>query len=265
MGNIVHTRIISEFIVYARAFFLKNLEANQLIAGETQNFPYKYMVGSNSPATAFEIWWYANQANADAKLNRLINADRLPSARFVPGTPNTADVNADELQDGIVALTAPASNGYENPVGVIEMVQDTGDFIEPYIYLLNDTLTISTDAFKDETFKYWIGTPAITAFHLEWYANRLDEKLMVRRLTDMDRLPRAVFTPAIPNTDAEPTELQEGTLRLYRPVSATPYTSFVGALCIEQNLNQQITTRTQEIVTTTPNLRAQVFSNWHRR
>lgn len=237
MSSIIEMRAITRTTgaLYARAFFLKNPAATPLMAGETRNFAYKYSVGSNSPATAFEIAWYTNQADADARLNRLTDPKRLPSVQFVPETPNTTDVDPDELQDGIAVLTAPAANGYENPVGVIEMAQDTGDSIQPHIYLLSDALTISTDAFKDYTFRYWIGNPAITAFHLEWYANRLDANLMVRQLTNTERLPRPVFTPETPNTDAEPTQRQEGTLRLYRPESAMPYTSVVGLLCINQD------------------------------
>lgn len=252
--------------VYARAFFLKNPAATPLMAGETRNFAYKYSVGSNSPATAFEIAWYTNQADADARLNRLTDTQRLPSVQFVPETPNTADVDPDELQDGIAVLTAPAENGYENPVGVIEMTQETGDFIEPYIYLLSDALTISTNAFKDYTFRYWIGNPAIRAFHLEWYANRLDANLMVRQLTDTDRLPRPVFTPETPNTDAEPTQLQEGTLRLYRPESATPYTSVVGLLCINQDETVIQTTKKvrQKVNPFERNRRPPHYPQWER-
>lgn len=235
--------------VYARAFFLRTPAAHPLMAGETRNFPFKYSVGRNSPATAFEMVWYTHQADADARLNRLTDTQRLPRVRFFPETPNTeTDVDAEEFQDGIAVLTAPVSNGYENPVGVIEMAQETGDFIEPHIYLLNDTLTMTRDAFQDYTFRYWIGNPAITAFHLEWYANRLDANLRVRQLTDTDRLPRAVFFPETPNTDAEPTQRQEGRLRLHRPESATPYVSVVALLCIHQDALRQTREKAREKV-----------------
>lgn len=229
-----YTAIFTTEIVYARAFFLTSPAEHPLMPGETRLYPFKWTVGSRSPATGFRLDWYATRADADARRNKLTDTDRLPSAEFLPATPSGTD--ADALQDGTVILTAPASNGYENPVGIIEMVQDTGDFIKPHIYLLNDTLETFFDVeFREYQFRYWIGHPAIDMFEVAWYANRLDANLMVDRLTDADRLPRAVFIPATPNTEGVEAEtLQNGILRLYRPVSDTPYKTAVGLLCVRQ-------------------------------
>ncbi len=230
-----HAAIFTTEIVYARAFFLTSPTERPLTPGETRQYPLKYMVGNRSSATAFRLDWYATRADADARQNKLTDTDRLPTAQFIPATPNT-DGAADALKDGTVLLTAPASNGYENPVGIIEMVQDTGDFIKPHIYLLNDTIETFFDVeFREYQLRYWVGYPAINMFEVAWYGNRSDANLMVDQLTDADRLPRVVFIPATPNTEnIEAGTLQNGVLRLYRPVSDTPYETAVGLLCVRQ-------------------------------
>ena len=232
MSKIVLTFL--SLITYARAFFVTEPDASPLEPGETRFYRMNYTRGFPA-ATAFEMAWYANRSDADAELNVLTDADRLPSAEYVPSIPNREGVEAEELQEGDVRLTAPESDGYENPVGVILLTQDTGT-IKPRIYLLSDTLEIPTGIrYLTYDFRYILGDPPIKSYHVEWYATQLDAKRQTNVLTDVDRLPRAEFFPSIPNReDVEPEDLQEGRLRLYRPVSSMPYTSAYGLLCVEQ-------------------------------
>jgi len=222
-------------IVYARVFFLTDPDVSLLMPGETRRFPIKYIRG-NPAATAFRLDWYASRLDADARQNRFTNAARLPTAQVVPAIPN-ADARPETLQDGTVLLTAPAANGYANPVGVILMVQET-ETIPPYLYLLSDEIVMPTEV-TEYAFKYRVGDPPATAFHLEWYATRLDANLQVRQLTDTDRLPRAEFIPTIPKTDADSETFQDGVLRLYPPVSDTPYRKAVGLLCMVQGTDKK--------------------------
>lgn len=235
-------------IDYARAFFVIPPDASPLMAGEQKTFPMKYDVG-NPTATAFELHWYATQTDADAFENRLTDASRLPTATFVPATPN----DATGLQDGNVFLTAPTTNGYENPVGVIEMTQDTGEFVEPYIYLTEDVLVWERyREYRDYQFKYWIGEPAVHLFHIEWYPTRVAANLRVNRLRDVSRLPRAVFTPETPNMDADADEVQEGTLRLYPSTDEYAYTRLEGLLCVsyltEIDANETTSVRNNQVL-----------------
>ena len=229
MSKIVLDSIID--ISYARAFFVTAPDASPLMPGETRFFPMHYTRG-DPPGTAFELVWYANRTDADAQEDELTDTDRLPSAAFSPFTPNQ-DAGAETLQDGDVRLTAPESNGYTNPVGVILVTQETGT-VEPLIYLLADTFDIPTTPFSDYDFRYFIGEPPIIAWAVEWYASRLDAKRQINRLTDTARLPRAAFSPFTPNQDAEPETLQDGMLRLHLPASNMPYSSAYGVLCVEQ-------------------------------
>ncbi len=234
-SQIVYTPLST--IIYARAFFLASLAERPLNPGETRLFPARYIIGKQKKATAYRLDWYANQADADARgLDgrgaKLTDTARLPMATFLPATPNlNGDPN--EQQDVSITLTAPTANGYENPVPVIEMEQETIT-TAPYLYLLDDEIQ-ATQAVTDYRFRYRVGDPAATAFVLEWYANRLDSLLMVDPLTDTERLPSAVFIPNTPNAiDVEPDAFQNGVLRLYPSRHENPYTGAIGLLCMEQ-------------------------------
>lgn len=249
-------------IIYARAFFLTAPSEHPLMAGETRSYPAKYAVGSNEKATGYRLDWYADQSDADARSDKLTDAARLPRAEFIPASPNT-NAKPDELQDAAVILTAPASNGYENPVGVLEMVQETST-TPPYLYLLDDEIEITAEV-ADYRFRYKVGDPAATAFILKWYATRLDAKLMVRQLTDTDRLPTAQFIPATPNTDADAEVFQDGVLRLSPAISEMPYTSAVGLLCMVQDPIKKGDSVRQEFTPLQQNRRGSVISNWRRK
>ncbi len=236
MSELVYTALYS--VLYARAFFVTEPNETPFEVGEVRYFPILYVLGSPA-ATAFELVWYADRANADADTNRLTDTARLPSAVFEPLVPDS-DASSSGLQEGEVQLTRPdtAQTGdYANPVGVILMTQET-ETTKPRIYLLSDTLEISPSAYRTYDFRYAIGDPPISSFYIEWYATRLDAKRMINRLSDTDRLPRADFFPSAPNRDAEADELQRGTLRLRAAVGDNPYTSAVGLLCVEQDLRR---------------------------
>lgn len=266
MASIVYTQ--TSEIVYARAFFLTSPSESPLMPGERRGYPLRYAIGSNEKATAYRLDWYANQADADARGldnrgGKLTDAARLPTAEFLPATPN-ASAGAEVLQDGTVILTAPATNGYENPVAVIEMVQAT-DTISPYVYLVDDEiefLTITTDV-TDYPFRYRVGNPPATAFLLSWFETRLDALLMVQPLEDANKLPRAVFIPATPNASAGAEVFQDGILRLYPP-EGEPYTSAVGLLCMVQDPIKTGDQVTQEFTPGRHRRRRNVFSNWRR-
>lgn len=233
MSKIVVT--FFSFIIYARAFFVTDPDISLLMPGETRFYRIHYTRGFPA-STAFEMAWYANRLDADADVDRLTDMDRLPSVEFSPLAPNQDVSDPEMLQDGDVRLTAPDTNGYENPVGVLLLTQDT-DTIKPRIYLLSGALEIPTaTTYLTYDFRYILGEPPINSFHVEWYASQLDAKRQINRLTDADRLPRAEFFPFTPNReDVEPEDLQDGSLRLYRPVSSMPYTSVYGLLCVEQD------------------------------
>ena len=225
-------------IVYARAFFLTSPSERPLVPGETRLYPAKYTIGAHDKATAYHLDWYADQMDADARGldnlgSKLTDSARLPTATFLPLIPNP-DARPDELQDVSVTLTAPAAsaNPYENPVPVIEMTQETLT-IAPHLYLLGDAIEIS-DRITDYRFRYRAGGPALTAFTVEWYATRLDARLMVNRLTDTERLPTARFIPEIPNPNAGAGEFQDGIVRLFPSTHEMPYTNAIGLLCMEQ-------------------------------
>ena len=250
--------VIDSSFTYARGFFVTSPAASPLIAGETRHYPIKYDDGYPA-ADAFELLWYPTQSDADAMTNRLTEMDRLPKATFNPEAPKTS--RRQILQDSTVTLTAPASNGYVNPVGVVMLTQDTGKYTEPYIYLLEDELLwISNIAYRDYPFRYWIGEPAIVSFYLEWYPTRLAANLRIGELTDEDRLPRAVWTPEMPNTVAAAEELQDGVLRLYSSQSDTLYTELAGLLCMEQQpVLKEIDVEVGQNIQ-----RSVVWSNWKR-
>jgi hypothetical protein len=232
MSKIVFTQLITT--IYARAFFVSEPDATPFMPGEVSFFPIYYTLGKPN-ATAFEIVWYANRQNADADMTRLTDTARLPSAVFSPPMPNL-DAGPDDLQEGAVRLTRPNSaqpGDYTNPVGVLLMTQDT-DTVKPQLYLTMNALEIPTSPFTTHSYKYAIGEPPIIRYYISWYQTQLDAKRMINRLTDIDRLPRAVFSPSVPNLNAGPDVLQDGTLYLYRPVSSMPYTNAVGLLCMEQ-------------------------------
>ncbi len=115
------------------------------------------------------------------------------------------------------------------------MVQET-DTVPPYLYLLDNEITIPTGSFREYQFRYKLGNTAATAFDLVWFATLLDENLMVRQLMDTDRLPRATFIPPIPNLSGAADVYQNGVLRLYPSAHEAPYTSAVGSLCMVQVL-----------------------------
>lgn len=218
-------------INYARAFFVTEPSDIAFMWGEVRYFPILYKSGSPA-ATAWMVVWYANRLNADADVDRLTDETKLPSVVFDPLTPQTTD----ELVEGQVQITRPATEqtgDYANPVPVILMTQDTGT-VKPRIYLLSDVLELSSASYGNYDFRYTIGDPSITMFYVEWYPTRLDAKKQTNKLTDADRLPRAMFFPSTPNLDAEPNDLQRGTLRLRAAVGDDPYTTAVGVLCVEQ-------------------------------
>lgn len=251
-------------IIYARAFFLTSPSEHPLMAGETRSYPIKYSRGGPA-ATAFRLDWYADQSDADALRDKLTDTARLPTAQFIPTTPDTDAPADDTLQDGSVLLTAPAAtaNGYVDPVAKLEMVQETGT-IAPYLYLLSDEITMPT-VLTEHRFKYYVGDPAATAFHLEWYPTRLQANLMTNRLTDTDRLPTATFLPPVPNAAGEPETFQDGVLQLRPPVSDMPYTSAVGVLCMVQDpiLEGDPDAQALNIAELRPTQR--VISNWRPR
>ena len=79
-----------------------------------------------------------------------------------------------------------------------------------------------------------VGNPPINMFAVEWYATRLDAMLRIQQLPDTDRLPRPVWIPSVPDTSMGAEVLQDGVLRLYPPISETPYETAVGVLCVNQ-------------------------------
>jgi len=219
---------------YARAFFVVSPEEAPLTPGETRFFPMHYERG-NPSAKSFRMLWFANRSDADARINPLTDIERLPVALFNPTVPDKL-AKSDILQNGNVRLTSPQSGGYENPVGVIDIVQDT-ESIEPRIYLVEDEITIPRlEPYIDYMYRYAIGHPPITEFHVEWYPTRLDAKLRLNMLTDTTRLPRVEFFPSVPNWNSEPETLQEGVLRVFCPDGQNPYSLAFGLLCVNQIL-----------------------------
>ena len=102
-------------------------------------------------------------------------------------------------------------------------------------------------------------------FLLEWYATRLDSNLMVRQLTDTDRLPTAQFIPVTPNVDAGAEVFQNGVLRLTPAVSAMPYTSAAGRLCMVQDPIKKGDLDTQTFTPHQQDRSGTVFSNWRKK
>lgn len=230
MSDLQFKRLLK--VIYARAFFVTEPNETPFEWGEVSFFPILSKSG-HPDATAYAIVWYANRLDADADVDRLTDETKLPSVVFSPLIPEKTD----ELVEGSVKLTRPATEqtgDYANPVPVIFMTQDTGT-VKPRIYLLSDELELSSLSYGNYDFRYTIGDPPITMFYLEWYPTRLDSKRQTNKLTDTDRLPRAKFFPLMPNLDAEPNELQRGTLRLQAAVGDNPYTTAVGLLCVDQD------------------------------
>ena len=84
---------------------------------------------------------------------------------------------------------------------------------------------------------YTLGKPPATAFDLVWYVNRQNADADMSRLTDAARLPSAVFSPSVPDPDAQSDVLQEGYVQLTRPNAAQPgdYTNPVGVILMTQD------------------------------
>lgn len=229
MSQLVSTPHI--IVDYARAVFLTKPHVSPLSPGETRTYPIMYNRGKPAAEAFGAIKWYPTVKDKDARLNRLEDTARLPSAEFLPATP----VGNDSLQSGTVILTAPAANlmPYTAPVALLEMVQEGIGEILPHIYLLDDQIELSTTTFREYRFRYWIGDPPAVGFKLAWYETQLDAELLSNKITEVDRLPLAVFLPATPNKSLGAEVRQDGVLRLYPSKHENPITSAVGLLCLE--------------------------------
>ena len=207
-----------------------------MIAGEVRDVAYTYLTG-DPPSSAFDMEWYLTEADAEACRGLLTDTENLPTATFTPAVPAT-DAEPTEDLNGSVRFVAPAVITYENLVGKILIEQDDGS-ISPKIDLLEPIPNMSPGEQRDVPFTYRVGDPAAIAFDMEWYLTEADAEACRGLLTDTENLPTATFTPAVPATDAEPTEDLNGSVRFVAPTVIT-YENLVGKALIEQDVKYKV-------------------------
>jgi len=205
--------------------------------GELRDVDFTYRPGAPT-ADAFGMEWYLTEADAEACRDRLTDTENLPTATFTPAVPAT-DAEPTQDLDGTVRLVAPlAFSKYESFAGKIFIEQQI-DAIAAKIDILEPISDLMPGEQRDVPLTYRVGDPPAEAFDMEWYLNEADAEACRDRLTDTENLPTATFTPAVPATDAEPTQDLDGSVRLVAPTSMT-YENLFGKAIIVQDVKYHV-------------------------